>query len=320
MVHPQTAWATAGNWVWDAIHFPSACSDRQTGVIYVAYQAFGDGRRRSIMFTKSIDKGRTWSTPVPVNDTPNNLSVFNPAVAVSPDGQHVIVEFYDKRNQTTASAGNNADLYLAESFDGGDSWEPNIRLSDFSSDLRRAAVRGGSGGAGVLLGDYQAIVPSLNFDTPGVAVWIDTRAGNNDPYAVRISRTKGTTFDTWRKLRFSTNDLANAAISGDNADPDGDGISNLAEYAFGLEPVRADTSPLKISKGPGNTPPTVLVAYERLAVLGDIQFSWQVSDNLVSWAAVSDEQEKITPGRDPSMQHVEASFPVGDRMKFFRLG
>src|SRR5438552_4914747 len=157
--------------VWDAIHFPSACSDRQTGVIYVAYQAFGDGKRRSIMFTKSIDKGRTWSTPVPVNDTPNNLGVFNPAVAVSPDGQHVIVEFYDKRNQTTASAGNNADLYLAESFDGGDSWEPNIRLSDFSSDLRRAAVRGGSGGAGVLLGDYTAIVPSLNFDTPGVTGW-----------------------------------------------------------------------------------------------------------------------------------------------------
>jgi hypothetical protein len=208
------------------------------------------------------------------------------------------------------------DFYLVESFDGGDTWEPNVRLSEFSSDLRKAPTLLSK----YWVGDYQGLVPSLNFDTPGVAVWIDTRAGNNDPYAVRISRTKGTTFDTWRKLRFSTNDLANAALSGPNGDPDGDGISNLAEYAFGLEPVRTDTSPLKISKGPGNTPPTVLVAYERLAVLGDIQFSWQVSDNLVSWAAVSDEQEKITPGRDPSMQHVEASFPVGDRMKFFRLG
>ncbi|MEO8425791.1 MAG: hypothetical protein ABI651_01635, partial [Verrucomicrobiota bacterium] len=231
--------------IWDSVHFPSACSDRQAGVIYVAYQGFAADNRKSVLFTKSINKGKTWSAPASVNDTPNNFVVFNPAMAVSPDGQHVVIEFYDKRNQTAASAGNYVDLYLAESFDGGDHWEPNIRLTDFSSDLRAAATRDTGSGGGVYLGDYQAIVPSLNFDTPGVATWIDTRAGNNDPYSVRIQRTKGTTFETWRKLRFSTNDLANAAISGENADTDGDGIPNLAEYAFGLEPGHADQSPLR---------------------------------------------------------------------------
>jgi len=97
---------------WDSVHFPSACSDAQSGVIYVAYQALGLNQRKSVMFTRSIDKGHNWSAPIPVNDTPNNFDVFSPAVAVSPDGQHVTVEFYDQRNQTTNSAGYNFDLYL----------------------------------------------------------------------------------------------------------------------------------------------------------------------------------------------------------------
>jgi len=302
--------------IWDAVHFPSACSDRQAGVIYVTYQALGLNNRKSIMFTRSINKGQTWSPPVPVNDTPNNMDVFNPAIAVSPDGQHVTVEFYDKRNQTATSAGKNADLYLAESFDGGEHWEPNIRLSDFSSDLRKAAKRANEG-AGVLLGDYQAIVPSLNFDTPGVAVWIDTRADNNDPYAVRISRTKGTTFDTWRKLRFSTNDLANAAVSGEQADPDGDRIPNLAEYAFGFEPTHADTHVLKAFRsGPSAS---FRISYERLAVLSDILFEWQTSTNLMDWTPATPLVELLGPGREPSMQRVEVGFAGSCDLCFFRL-
>lgn len=298
---------------------PAACADRQAGAIYAALQAqTGSGTNRAprILFTKSIDQGTTWSTAVPVNDTPARKSVFNPAIAVSPDGQHVTICFYDKRHQTATSAENLADYYLAESFDGGDTWEPNIRLSDFSSDLRKAPFRGGSR----LFGDYQGIVPALNFQTPGVAVWIDTRSGNNDPYVVRITRTKGTTFETWRKLRFSTNDLANPTLSGESGDLDGDRIPNLAEYAFGLEPSRADASPLNITRGTGDASATVSIAYERLAVLGDIQFSWQTSDNLVEWIPVSPAQESIVLDRDPSMQRVVASLLVGDRMRFFRLG
>jgi hypothetical protein len=304
--------------IWDAPHFPSACSDRQAGVIYVAYQAFGASSRRSILFTKSIDKGRTWSAPVPVNDTPDNLEVFNPAVAVSPDGQHVIVEFYDKRNQTATSAGNNADLYLAESFDGGDSWEPNIRLSDFSSDLRRAAKKNNEG-AGVFLGDYQAITPSLNFDTPAVATWIDTRAGNNDPYSVRIWRTKGTTFDTWRKLRFSTNDLGDANISGEKADPDHDGICNLSEYVFGLEPNRADASPLQLAVNTDGVESMVMISYEHLDVLGEIIISWEHSSDLLEWTSILPTQEVIEQGRDSSMKRVKSSFSVSEQKGFFRL-
>ena len=214
----------------------SATCDRQAGVIYVTHQAMvgvAPNRTPSILFTRSIDRGLTWSPPVAVNDTPNRGGAFNPCVAVSPDGQHVTIAFYDKRHNTVTTGGNLVDYYLAESFDGGETWGPNLRLSDVSSDLRKAPLTAD----GRMLADYQGIVPALNFDAPGVAIWIDTRTGNPDPYSVRIQRTKGTTFETWRKLRFSTNDLANAATSGPDADRDGDGIPNLPNTRSATNPT-----------------------------------------------------------------------------------
>jgi hypothetical protein len=76
---------------------------------------------------------------------------------------------------------------------------------------------------------------------------IDTRNGNPDPYVVRISinRTKGTTFDTWRKLRFPVDRLGEEAISGEGADLDCDHIPDLAEYALGLEPNHLDVAPVR---------------------------------------------------------------------------
>lgn len=47
--------------------------------------------------------------------------------------------------------------------------------------------------------------------------------------------------DSWRTTQFDAAALANPAISGDAADPDADGMSNLLEYAFGMNPRLTDT-------------------------------------------------------------------------------
>jgi len=172
---------------------------------------------------------------------------------------------------------------------------------------------------GAFLGDYQAIAPSINFDTPAVAVWIDTRAGNNDPYAVQIRRTEGTTFEAWQKLRFSTNELANASISGPNGDPDQDGIANLAEYAFGLEPNQLDPSPLVVRVDNSGQSPMLNIGFERLAVLGDIQVSWESSMDLLQWAHAQPAAENVTPGHEPWMEHVQTSFSQTNQATFYRL-
>ena len=56
----------------------------------------------------------------------------------------------------------------------------------------------------------------------------------------------GLSFDLWRKLNFTAPELANAAISGPDANPDGDGAVNFAEFVFGTHPKTASAIPLTI--------------------------------------------------------------------------
>lgn len=46
--------------------------------------------------------------------------------------------------------------------------------------------------------------------------------------------------DAWRHVRFTPEQLADADISGENADPDVDGLPNTLEHAFGSNPLLAD--------------------------------------------------------------------------------
>jgi hypothetical protein len=50
-------------------------------------------------------------------------------------------------------------------------------------------------------------------------------------------------YDAWRFARFTSAQLADAAVSGDAADPDGDGLANLLEYAFVGEPLTPGSVP-----------------------------------------------------------------------------
>ncbi len=109
-----------------------------------------------------------------------------------------------------------------------------------------------------------------NSATPGTASLINgaTSATYTTPaltapatYRVRVTRgtitsfsnpatvTIGTAdpFQDWRTARFTSTQLADATISGPNADPDGDSFNNTTEYIFGTEPLTRDASPLAMS-------------------------------------------------------------------------
>jgi hypothetical protein len=80
--------------------FPQAVVNPVTGDIYVAYDDWGNAKgtdKGNIYFTESTDGGQKWSKPVQVNDDLTNNDQWFPALAVTPDGSHVGLFWYDRR-------------------------------------------------------------------------------------------------------------------------------------------------------------------------------------------------------------------------------
>ena len=64
------------------------------------------------------------------------------------------------------------------------------------------------------------------------------------------------TFDQWRGDHFTPAQLSDSSVSGPNADPDGDGIRNYAEFVLGSDPWVRLTEPLLLPQftiGPGTS-------------------------------------------------------------------
>ncbi|MBM3879088.1 MAG: exo-alpha-sialidase [Verrucomicrobia bacterium] len=292
---------------------PAAATDSGLGVLYVTYQTDLGGPR--VMFTRSRDQGRTWTAPRPVNDTPAGKAVFNPAVAVSPDGQHVTIVFYDKRHDP--GGGYLVDLYLAESFDGGETWEPNVRVSDVSSDLRLAPL------APVrrMVGDYHGLVPAWSRRAPGLAVWVDTRTGSPDPFAATLTRTRGATFEAWRRLAFSAVELSDPARSAATADPDRDGWPNLLEYGLGRRPLAPESTPAVRVEFAVDGPAPWTLAIDSIGAAEDIAYVWRCSLDLYTWESVRPAVVDLLPGPTPDRQRHRARFePASMAAEFFTLG
>jgi hypothetical protein len=80
--------------------FPQAVVNPVTGDIYVAYDDWGNAKgtdKGNIYFTESTDGGQKWSKPVQVNDDQTSNDQWFPALAVTPDGNHVGLFWYDRR-------------------------------------------------------------------------------------------------------------------------------------------------------------------------------------------------------------------------------
>jgi hypothetical protein len=211
------------------VFLPSATTDRTTGNIYVVYQALDSVGQPRILFTRSTNGGASWSIPVGISDN-NGAPVFNPAISTSPDGQTLTVSFYDERN----SGGDTTlcNLYLAQSFDGGVTWQPNIRLTDKTTDASLAPLTG----SGFMIGDYLGIAETTGPDVPAVPVWVDTRTGNPDPFITRVGIAPDVDFTSFQASRLSLSQINDPMLGGPDGDADGDGETNLSEFLSATEP------------------------------------------------------------------------------------
>ena len=111
-----------------------------------------------------------------------------------------------------------------------------------------------------------APVPTGFYSTRVAAelTWLQSVTGQ-DPSALAPE-----SFANWETLYFTPDQLADATVSGPNADPDGDGVANLLEFAFNLDPTFAEPALMVAGTGLRGLPlvrlETVATGDQRLTV------------------------------------------------------
>ena len=155
-------------------------SGPRRGTLYLAWSDYPAGVERrqcpdtcngpavcvpDVYFSRSEDGGRTWSPALLVDtDRTGEVDRYHQWIRVDPSSGALAVAFKDSRNDPT---GLRADVYLRLSHDGGETWEPALRLSSASSH----------GVNNFQFGDYQSLAA---LDGNVFVAWSDYRRSPTD--------------------------------------------------------------------------------------------------------------------------------------------
>ncbi|MCW1925720.1 discoidin domain-containing protein [Luteolibacter arcticus] len=121
----------------------------------------------------------------------------------------------------------------------------------------------------------------------------------------------------WRALIFSPADLSNPAISGDDADPDNDSLTNFHEFITDLNPHLDDRS-LNRVQGTKDDLPSFRLQFRQRKDLGGVTRVFQHSSNLTDWPSVSPTSIELLQDLGNAATY-EASFPFVGEAAFFRV-
>ena len=121
-------------------------------------------------------------------------------------------------------------------------------------------------------------------------------------------------FDAWKLGRFTSQELADPAVSGPDAIVTVDGITNLMKYALGLEPKSVETLPTYVE---AQTEAFRFVYRRPVAVIG-VTYEVEVSTDLTTWTTVGVTHQQVSS--DGTTAIWEATFPYSSGGNvFFRL-
>jgi len=144
---------------------------------------------------------------------------------------------------------------------------------------------GGFNARGVSRGDLDGSTP---------AEVIVAGAASNQPWDIDLDP-RATSYPVWRSRFFRLD--ATAVVTAKSADPDLDGLTNVAEYALGTPPLRgnsgATVESVRVTEG-GNEYPAV--RFRRRAGATDLTYRVQLSDDLATW------RDNSTPGGPHSVE------------------
>lgn len=138
--------------------------------------------------------------------------------------------------------------------------------------------------------------------------------GYGKPFVIRVRDS----YEDFLADNFTPTEQEDELISGENADPDGDGFVNLVEHGFGTDPNVANVQPVGIANAPGASPdPSISFTWNPDAGYGyELEMSTTLAADFVSIPYT----EELTPNGDlvDVVLKPAPSVSLGDRA-FFRL-
>jgi hypothetical protein len=172
-VYTASTYLNGDIWVFS---FPAMDADISGGPnhgnLYMAYMD-KHGQDYDIYFRASTDEGSSWSQAVRLNDDliNNGRDQFHPWLVVDENGV-ITVLFYDRREDP---ANLRYHIFMTQSFDAGQTWTDNVRITTVSSDPSTIV------GAG-LIGEYSGL--DVHRGVVNTA-WTDFRLGDQDTFGAR---------------------------------------------------------------------------------------------------------------------------------------
>lgn len=106
-------------------------------------------------------------------------------------------------------------------------------------------------------------------------------------------------YSAWVGSHFSEAEQGDASVSGPEADPDGDGIENLVEYALGLDPRQSGVDGLPVTgldsfTVGGETNQYLILEVTRPDSIEDVGYEVQVAGELTNWGTGAVLEESIS--------------------------
>ena len=139
-----------------------------------------------------------------------------------------------------------------------------------------------------------------------------TNAVTESPNSTEVSATPLSPAQSWRQLHFGS--TAATGDAADTADPDGDGVVNLLERAFGGDPHQTEADLLP---APDRSTPALSIVYRRATSATDLAFTVQECADLASsaWTTAVGTTELLSD--DGVTQRIRFTRPLGAEPRLF---
>lgn len=124
-----------------------------------------------------------------------------------------------------------------------------------------------------------------------------------------------TTYSEWLNYWLAPAEVADPLFNAANADPDGDGLPNLLEYALNLDPKTSQPNAVPVAQIENGE---VILTYTQLVGASEIEYAIYESPDLQTWSPSAPTNETLAD--DGRLQVIKARVPLaGATRKFLRL-